>query len=99
MLFDIRFKIFYSTCVYFYLSEHASSEHFDMTLMIAFLREVTCMKAPKSGWNRLPDKYDYSGGADIARVKYYRNQVAHAVSCSINTRDFNIIWNYLSEVY
>ncbi|KAJ8317643.1 hypothetical protein KUTeg_005547 [Tegillarca granosa] len=77
--------------------KHASSKRFDLTLMIAFLREITGIRTPKSGWNKLPDTNDRSTESDIARIKYYRNQVAHAASCTINTHDFQKRWEDLSE--
>ena len=60
-----------------------SSKHFDITLLMALLRNICGLTPPLTGWDVLPAATDLSREADIARVKYFRNTVyAHAEHAS-----------------
>lgn len=50
------------------------------------------------GWDNLPIYNDTSPGAYLARIKYYRNEIAHSTENSLNTWDFQDKWKTISEV-
>ena len=67
-----------------------SSKHFDITLLMAMLRNSCGLTPPVTGWDVLPAATDLSREADIARVKYFRNTVyAHAEHASIDDATFD----------
>ena len=56
-----------------------SSKTFDTTLLMVLLRNLCRLPSPVTGWDTLPAATNMSCEADIARVKFYRNNVyAHA---------------------
>ncbi|XP_076116130.1 uncharacterized protein LOC143083729 [Mytilus galloprovincialis] len=81
-------------------STDTSSAHFDVTLMVCLLRNIPLsgIFPPVTGWDHLPYPHDKSPGAYLARIKYYRNEIAHSTEHNMNTLDFHDKWQALSEV-
>lgn len=76
----------------------ASSEDFDITLLMILLRNICSLSPPVTGWDSLPLTTDKSVEADIARVKYYRNTIfAHAKAASIDDATYNAHWLAIRE--
>lgn len=50
------------------------------------------------GFDKLPLVTEVSDGADLARIKYYRNVMAHAEKDELSNEDFNTMWICVSEV-
>ena len=79
-----------------------SSASFDITLLMVLLRN-TCIcsltpPASTGSWDELPLPGDNSREANIARIKYYRNQVyAHASQASVDDATFNMLWQDISN--
>ncbi|XP_062615008.1 uncharacterized protein LOC134276729 isoform X3 [Saccostrea cucullata] len=70
-----------------------SSKDFDVTLLICLLRNMSpCTLAPPGGFDCLPNQQDVSVGADLARIKFYRNTVAHSADARMATNEFNSSW-------
>lgn len=69
-----------------------------LLLMLTVLRTISGICEPKTGWNSLPHGHDHSEGADLARIKYYRNVIAHYNASSISDKELNRIWEDLSQV-
>ena len=70
-----------------------SSASFDITLLIVLLRNICGLIPPPTGWDSLPHATDGSKEANIARVKYYRNDVyGHASQASVDDATFNTYW-------
>lgn len=69
----------------------------DITLMVCVLRN-TGFPAPHSTFDRKPHERDISEGADVARIKFYRNQLAHQIGKRLNDKDFGEISQALIEV-
>ncbi|XP_071122326.1 uncharacterized protein [Mytilus edulis] len=65
------------------------SKRFDVTLMITLLRHLTPMTPPAGGYDCLPHTVEVTQGADLARIKYYRNCLAHLDDGKIDTSFFN----------
>ena len=77
-----------------------SSASFDITLLMILLRNICSLTPPAStgSWDKLPFLYDNSTEANIARIKYYRNNVyAHASQASVDDAQFNVLWQDISK--
>lgn len=75
-----------------------SSKQYDISLMMCLIRNLVSVKPPINGFDDLPLTTETSMESDLARIKYYRNKVAHADSDKIATIDFKIIWHDLVDV-
>ncbi|XP_063448810.1 uncharacterized protein LOC134728217 isoform X1 [Mytilus trossulus] len=72
------------------------SEHFDTTLIVCLLRNMTPREsAPITGWDNSPQPGDTSTGADLARVKWYRNKLAHSEVGKLSPADCTQYWGDL----
>ncbi|XP_063397033.1 uncharacterized protein LOC134681363 [Mytilus trossulus] len=72
------------------------SEDFDTTLIVSLLRNMTPQESPPvTGWDNLPHPGDTCTGADLARVKWYRNKLAHHDVGQLSTTDFSQDWSDL----
>ncbi|CAG2198806.1 unnamed protein product [Mytilus edulis] len=69
------------------------SEDMDITLMICLLRNIAKLKI----LDVLPSSFDMSEEADLSRIKYYRNDFAHATEGTIDDQTFTNIWKDVSE--
>ncbi|CAG2248840.1 unnamed protein product [Mytilus edulis] len=65
----------------------------DITLMICLLRNLKKMKIQDS----LPRETDVCTEADISRIKYHRNWIAHNTDGQIDNNDFPAIWKNMCE--
>ncbi|XP_071180433.1 uncharacterized protein [Mytilus edulis] len=72
------------------------SEHFDTSLIVCLLRNMTPREsAPITGWDNLPQPGDTSTGADLARVKWYRNKLVHSEVGKLSPAGFTQYWGDL----
>lgn len=75
-----------------------SSANFDITLLVLLLRNICNLSPPTTGWDSLPLVADTSIEANIARVKYYRNNVyGHASQASMDDTTFDSYWKDISS--
>ncbi|XP_068686913.1 uncharacterized protein [Montipora foliosa] len=77
-----------------------SSASFDITLLMVLLRNICGLSAPAStgSWDVLPLASDNSIVANVARIKYYRNNVyGHATQASIDEPTFHVLWLEISN--
>jgi len=75
-----------------------SSKDFDITLLISLLRNICGLTPPATGWDYLPPAKDVTCEADIARVKYYRNQIyGHAGQASVDDATFRTCWKDIRD--
>ena len=75
-----------------------SSRDFDITLLMVLLRNSCGLPSPITGWDAPPTPTDMSRGADIARVKYFRNSVyAHAEQASVDDATFKAYWQDIRD--
>ena len=80
------------------IKSSASSEKFDITLLMVLLRNICGLTPPATGWDNLPLSTDLSCEADIARIKWYRNTVyAHATQASIDDATFENYWKNIRD--
>ena len=73
------------------------SKEFDITLLHLLIRELCCLKAPRTGWLKMPADDDQSLEANIARIKCFRNELCHSVSTSIPNEEFEDKWNTIAS--
>ena len=73
------------------------SKEFDITLLHLLIRELCCLKAPRTGWHKMPADDDQSLEANIARIKCFRNELSHSVSTGIPNEEFEDKWNTIAS--
>ena len=73
------------------------SKEFDITLLHLLIRELCCLKAPRTGWHKMPADDDQSLEANIARIKFFRNELCHSVSTGIPNDEFEDKWNTIAS--
>ena len=66
--------------------------------MIMLLRNIGSIAPPINGWDKLPHPNEKSPGANLARIKFYRNTLAHATQFSIGDSEFMDQWTTISYV-
>ncbi|CAC5404715.1 unnamed protein product [Mytilus coruscus] len=76
-----------------YFPDVPDSKTFDVTLMTLLLRNLTPMTPPLCGFDRLPSAMETTSAADLARIKHYRNYLAHLDDGKLDTGFFNTAWN------
>ena len=77
------------------LPDHSS---FDITLLFVLLRNICGLHPPATGWDRRPPPTDKSREANLARIKWFRNEVyAHVTTTGIEAPLFNQYWVELSD--
>ena len=64
------------------------SKTFDISLLHLLLREICHLTAPSTGWHNMPAEDDNSLGANITRIKCFRNELCHNVSTEIPNAKF-----------
>ena len=72
-------------------------KEFDITLLHLLIRELCCLKAPRTGWHKMPADDDQSLEANIARIKCFRNELSHSVSTGIPNEEFEDKWNTIAS--
>lgn len=71
---------------------------FDITLMMTLLRNLTSINPSHDGFDRLPKSTETTLGADLARIKFYRNRLAHLDDAKIDQVSFITDWNDVTSV-
>ena len=76
-----------------------SSENFDISTLCVLLINICNLSPPATSWRRPPASMDHSLGADILRMRHFRNSLyAHVTKASIDETSFNSNWNDIREV-
>ncbi|XP_076078825.1 E3 ubiquitin-protein ligase DZIP3-like [Mytilus galloprovincialis] len=73
------------------------SNTFDVTLMIALLRNLTTLTSPIQGYDKLPGAVETTPASDLARIKHYRNSLAHLNDAKVDGTLFNTAWKDISD--
>ena len=77
----------------------SNSINFDITLLFLLLRNICGLSPPLSGWDKMPPASDTSIEANLARIKYYRNELyGHVATTGIPTPVFDVKWQEVSSV-
>ena len=74
------------------------SKTFDITLLFLLLTNICGLSPPPlSGWHAKPSPGDNSLEANLARVKFFRNELyGHVSSTGIDTPTFSSLWKEIS---
>ena len=75
------------------------SKTFDITLLFLLLTNICGLTPPFSGWHAKPSPSDISLEANLARVKFFRNELyGHVTTTGVDTPTFNALWLEISAV-
>lgn len=74
-----------------------NSKAFDITLMFCLIRSLTSYTRGIQMCG-LPDASDVTPGADLVRIKFYRNELAHMKDNKICKSYLTTAWNNISNV-
>ena len=73
------------------------SKTFDITLLFLLLINICGLTPPPSGWHTKPPPSDTSLEANLARIKFFRNELyGHATTTGFDTPTFNALWQEIS---
>ena len=79
--------------------ETPDSNTFDITLLFLLLTNICGLSSPLSGWHSKPSPSDNSLEANLARVKFFRNELyGHVSTTAIDTPTFSGLWQDISTV-
>ena len=77
---------------------YGKSTDFDISLLCKLLRAICNLTPPATGWDNLPNSTDHILGADLVRIRIYRNSIyGHNHSMEITNADFENLWMEISE--
>ena len=77
---------------------YGKSTEFDITLLFKLFRNICSLTPPVTGWDMFPNRTDLSLEADLARVKFYRNEVyGHSKNMEISDAKFVDLWREISK--
>ena len=75
------------------------SQTFDITLLFLLLTNICGLSPPHSGWYTKPPPSDNSLKANLARIKFYRNELyGHVTTTGIADPTFSTLWQEISVV-
>ncbi|XP_015778945.1 PREDICTED: uncharacterized protein LOC107356835 [Acropora digitifera] len=73
------------------------SSTFDITLLFLLLTNICGLSPPPTGWHKKPTPSDISREANLARIKFFRNQLyGHVATTGVDTPSFNALWVEIS---
>ncbi|CAB3983840.1 ankyrin repeat domain-containing 50-like [Paramuricea clavata] len=76
-----------------------TSNKYDITLLFVLLRNICGLTAPSStgSFKDNPPSTDKSPEADLVRIKYYRNKLAHRNNTELSDVELNTYWSNISD--
>ena len=75
------------------------SNSFDITLLFLLLTNICGLSPPLSGWHTKPPLSDTSFEANLARIKFFRNELyGHVSSTGVDTPTFKALWHEIGAV-
>ena len=74
------------------------SSTFDITLLYLLLTNICGLSPPPIGWHSKPPASDSTLEANIARIKFFRNQWSHLPTTSIDTEAFTSLRQEINDV-
>lgn len=79
------------------LSGLPSSKKFDITLLMCLLKNLKQIPPHSLKMNSEPPSCDKSVGADLVRLRLYRNKIGHMESNKIETHTFITMWADITQ--
>ena len=75
------------------------SNTFDITLLFLLLTNICGLSPPLSFWHSKPPPSDNSLEANLARIKFFRNELyGHVTTTGVDTPTFSALWVEISAV-
>ena len=75
------------------------SNTFDITLLFFLLTNICGLSPPPTGWYSKPPPSDLSLEANIARIRFFRNELyGHVPTTDVDTKTFLDVWEEISVV-
>ncbi|KAL9966363.1 hypothetical protein ACROYT_G024419 [Oculina patagonica] len=75
------------------------SNTFDITLLFLLLTNICGLSRPLSFWHSKPPPSDTSLEANLARIKFFRNELyGHVTTTGVDTPTFSALWLEISAV-
>ena len=75
------------------------SNTFDITLLFLLLTNICGLSPPPTGWHACPPPSDTSLEANLARIKFFRNELyGHVTTTGVDTPTFSALWLEISVV-
>ncbi|XP_068702271.1 uncharacterized protein [Montipora foliosa] len=75
------------------------SNTFDITLLFLLLTNICGLTPPHTGWHHKPPPSDTSHEANLARIKFFRNQLyGHVTTIGVDAPTFNALWKEIRAV-
>ena len=75
------------------------SKSFDITLLFLLLTNICGLSPPPLGWHTKPPLSDTSFEANLARIKFFRNELyGHVSSTGVDTPMFKDLWHEICVV-
>ena len=73
------------------------SNTFDITLLFLLLTNICGLSPPLTGWHTKPSPGNNSLEANLARVKFFRNELyGHVTSSGVDATSFSTFWHEIS---
>ena len=73
------------------------SNTFDITLLFLLLTTICGLSPPLTGWHTKPPLGDNTREANLARVKFFRNELyGHVTSTGVDATSFSSFWHEIS---
>ena len=73
------------------------SNRFDITLLFLLLTSICGLSPPPSRWHTKPSASDTSVEANLARIKFFRNELyGHVSTTGVDTPTFSALWQEIS---
>ncbi|XP_067027732.1 uncharacterized protein [Acropora muricata] len=77
----------------------SDSNRFDITLLFLLLTNICGLSPPPSWWHTKPSASDTSVEANLARIKFFRNELyGHVSTTGVDTPTFSALWQEISAV-
>ena len=74
------------------------SNTFDITLLFLLLTTICGLSPPLTGWHTKPPPGDNTLEANLARVKFFRNELyGHVTSTGVDATSFSFLWHEISN--
>ena len=75
------------------------SNTFDISLLFLLLNSICGLSPPPLGWHTKPSASDTSVEANLARIKFFRNDLyGHVSTTGMDTPTFSALWQEISAV-
>ena len=75
------------------------SSTFDISLLFLLLNSICGLSPPPSGWHTKPSASDTSVEANLARIRFFRNELyGHVTTTGMDTATFSALWQEISAV-